>query len=100
MSGKPVCLACGLFFTPHKTGITWEEGMPHGSSPLRYYDPDTGNKWHSYKLWRGDVYKCRGCETEIIVGHGQQPVAIQHEPNYEQERLACGGDAIPFVHDC
>lgn len=100
MSAKPVCLACGLFFTPHKCGITWEEGMPQGRDPVRYTDPDTGREWSSYKLWRGDVWRCRGCGTEIIYGHGLQPVAIQHQPDYEKERQLAGGDSIPFVHDC
>jgi len=85
---------CGLFYTPIKNGVVWEEGMPHGFGPQRYPG------WTSYKLWRGDMWQCAGCNNEIIVGNGWQPMRVQHEPDYEKTREEWGGDEIPFVHDC
>ena len=68
---KPICAKCRLFFRPKKTGTAFEEGRPLGDG-----------WWASYKLWLGDLYVCKGCGAEIIVGTGARQVAEHYEPDY------------------
>ncbi len=72
---KPICADCQLFFTQEKSGTYFEEGMPRGSL----------ERWQSYKLWVGDLWKCRGCGTEIIVGVPARPIAEHYEDNYASQ---------------
>lgn len=95
MSLKPICVPCGLFFTPDKNGQVVEEGKPHGGSEKERYPG-----WTSYKLWRGDQWKCRGCGATIIVGVASVNFAEHYQSDYELVRQRYGGDDIPFVHDC
>lgn len=96
---KPVCVTCGLFFRPKRNGQVFEEGKPDGAEPVRYTAED-GTKWSPYKLWSADLWECRGCGFQIIVGAGREPIAEHFHEDYEELRAAYGGDAIPFVHDC
>lgn len=92
---KPVCVKCGLFFKPKKNGVAWEEGKPVG--PLHNGKPVNGT-WDSYKIWLADLWECRGCDTEIIVGSGFTPVSEHYQPDYAQVKE----DLKPmvFVEDC
>ena len=87
----PVCVACGLFFKPKKNGFAWVEGMP---TVLVNGDEE----WKPYKLWLGDLLACAGCGTEIIAGHGREPISIHHEPNFEPRLKAFNPSVI--VNDC
>jgi hypothetical protein len=97
---KPVCPKCGLFFRPKHNGYTFEEGKPYpdGDKPV-FYTEESGKVWTSYKLWRGDLWECRGCGVQIIIG-ALHPVAEHFEPDYYKLRESYGGNDIPFVHDC
>lgn len=90
---KPICVKCGLFFKPKRSGIAWEEGKPADSDPWK-----PGAVWTPYKLWVADLHECRGCGTEIIVGHGQQPVAEHYEPSYAATRARYR--PLLTVNDC
>lgn len=76
---KPICAACNLFFRPKKNGVYFEEGMPVSSA--------TDSGWTSYKLWVGDLWECRSCGAQIIVGVPHTPVAEHYQPGY-RERVA------------
>lgn len=95
---KPVCVPCGLFYHPEKNGYLVEEGMPHGNDPLGKFQPG----WKSYKLWRGDKWKCRGCENEIVVGFANRPSGEHYMPEYAsvREDLIKDGRLTTFVSDC
>jgi hypothetical protein len=88
---KPVCVKCSLFFKPKKNGVTWEEGAPHRTER-------GGEEWGPYKLWEGDLWECRGCGVEIVVGHGSQPLSIAHEEDYYRKRESFG--VLLRVDDC
>ena len=60
-NGRPICVKCKLFYRPKENGVHWEEGMPVSKGV-----------WVSYKLYQADLWQCSGCDTEVIVGHGQQ----------------------------
>ena len=66
----PVCVWCRLFFKPKKNGLTIEEGCPDG------------DEWAPYKLWHGDLWACRGCGAEIVIGFALHPLAEHYEPCY------------------
>lgn len=90
---KPVCVACGLFFKPKRCGVAWEESMPQGRAED---GPDA--RWVPYKLWMADLYECRGCRTQIIVGHGRDPIAEHYQPGYRDARAA--HLPLVIVNDC
>jgi hypothetical protein len=95
---KPICVKCRLFFKPERNGVAFEEGAPKPHAPMNNGRPTNPDHWESYKLWMGDLWKCRGCGAEIIVGASRSPVSVRHMPNYASEREAC--QPIVRVDDC
>lgn len=95
---KPVCVKCGLFFKPERNGYTVEEGMPSGNDPRKKF----AEGWKSYKLWRGDLLKCAGCGTEIVVGFAHVPISEHYMGDYLNLRnvLIDSGELETFVSDC
>lgn len=104
---KPICLKCNLFYRPVHNGFIIEEGMPDGGGggkKIRHKGVNPGDNryqiWSAYKLWRGDKWRCNGCRNEIVVGFAPNPIAEHYQSDYESARRECGGDSIPFIHDC
>ena len=96
---KPICVKCGLFFRPKKNGQMWEEGKPsNDETPVRHTEPD-GTEWTSYKIWQGDLWECRDCGVQVIVGTGAKPWFEHYQEEYAAAREACEHSLI-FVHDC
>jgi hypothetical protein len=94
---KPICVPCQRFFRPKRTGFTFTEGMPIGNDvpPGKSF----ADQWVPYKIWRGDLWECRGCGAQIISGTAAQPIAVQHEEHFAQYRDAL--NAAQFqVNDC
>jgi hypothetical protein len=87
---KPVCVACNRFFKIAHTGRYVLEQMPAG--------PDA---WVPYKLWSADVLRCSGCDKQIIVGFGRQPIAEHFHPDFEDTlaRIKASSEII-VVNDC
>lgn len=70
---KPACVPCQRFYRPEKNGYMFMEGMPdNGDAQPGTTEPD---RWHPYKLWRGDLWKCHGCGSTIIVGVAACPTS-------------------------
>lgn len=90
----PVCAKCKIFFHPKKNGIYFEEGMPVVHST----DSVEETIWESYKLWSGDLYECRGCGAEIVVGFGAQPIEINNHEGYK-ERVASFESEFMVIDD-
>ena len=93
---KPICVNCGRFFKPHRCGIRIMETMPVANDvqPGR----ENADRWRPYKLWAGDLYRCAGCGTEIVIGFGNLPIAEHFE-----DRFAAMATANPprvTVNDC
>lgn len=82
---KPICAPCKLFFQPEKNGYVFEEGFGDGTN-------------RPYKLWVGDLWKCKGCGTTIVVGTPECPIAHHHEEHYDEVRRAA--DPQILVDDC
>jgi hypothetical protein len=88
---KPICVRCQRFYRPKQNGFRFTEGMPGYS--------DNPNNWRPYKLWVGDLWECKGCGHEVIVGVGLNPVSEHYMPNFEKVRTDGGFDRLQ-VNDC
>lgn len=92
---KPICVPCQRFFRPLQNGFDFLEGMPKARALPGTAEPEN---WRPYKLWSGDKWRCEGCGTEVIVGVGRDPIAIQHEPDFADTVRKHG--ATYQVNDC
>lgn len=54
--------------------------------------------WRSYKLWQSDLWECKGCGTQVIVGHAQQAYAEHFQPDYSE--VVETADPMLRVEDC
>ncbi len=92
---KPACVKCRRFYRPKKNGFPMIEGMPvvNGAEP-GLAEPEA---WQPYKLYQGDLWECRGCGAEIVVGCGT-PIAEHFQPTFEQTVESLG--ATLQVNDC
>ena len=87
---RAVCLRCHKFLRVKKNGVVIEEGSPRN-----------GNTWGSYKLWMGDLWQCRECGVEIVMGFWFKPLSEHFRPDYEATRESFLGDLLPGrVDDC
>jgi hypothetical protein len=90
---KPICVKCKRFFRPYRNGVVALEQMPTVSGARPGLEDEA--LWEPYKIWRGDLYRCEGCLTEIVIGFGPRPVE-HFEPGFDKD--------LPFVtqtvNDC
>ncbi len=63
MNHRPVCVRCQREMIPEQNGI--------GVLDMN------GDK--GFQLWDADLWKCPGCDVEIVVGFGQCPVSEHFE---------------------
>lgn len=68
-----ICVKCEKPYLPEKNGIIIEEMAGFGP----------------YKLWSADLLKCPECGHLIITGFGENPLAIHHQPDYDEIRKKC-----------
>lgn len=94
---KPICVKCHRFYRPKKTGFYFTEGRPAGDGA----EPGLGqaDQWRPYKLWSGDLYECQGCGSAVVVGSGQQPIAVDHEEDFQRAISSFGAEQFQ-VNDC
>lgn len=86
------------------------EGQPCYGHPLlerlAFGDVDQLNRvkpgplegWQSYKLWAGDLWECRGCGAQIIVGFGNAPVSEHYKDDYQDTKTRLG--VTRRIDDC
>lgn len=92
---KPICVPCQRFYRPKENDFAFVEGMPtHGAKPGH----EEADKWRPYKLWLGDLWECKGCGAQIVVGTGQQPVSEHYKPDFAS-RVENFGAKLQ-VNDC
>jgi hypothetical protein len=93
---KPICAKCRRFYKPEKNGVWFLEGMPtYNGAPPGLEEPEA---WVPYKLWRGDLWKCRGCGHEIISSVAAHPVCEHYQPGFKKAVDAF--QPIFQVNDC
>ncbi len=94
MGTKPVCVPCGLFYKHARSGVYFIEGMPKTSAPHDL--PRDPEQWKPYKVWVSDLYECRGCGNQILVGMPAGPTAEHYQDGFSDwvER------ATVTVNDC
>ena len=92
---KPACFKCQRFFRPKHNGYAFIEGMPIQSRA----EPGTSQPelWKPYKLWVGDLWECKGCGAEILVG-AIRVAGEQHEPDFMDKVQRWG--AHLQINDC
>jgi hypothetical protein len=79
---KPICVSCGTFFKPVKSGIRVLEQMP--KIPQAVPGIVAADDWRPYKIWQADLYECRSCGSQVVSGYGLNPIAIQHMPDFKK----------------
>lgn len=86
MSLKPICVKCQRFYRPKENGYMFIEGMPIcNGAAAGLAEPEN---WKPYKLWRGDLWECPGCNNPIIVGTGQAPIDEHYTRTFARNKLA------------
>ncbi len=73
---KPICVKCQKFYKPKKNGFRFTEMMPVNGP-----DWDQGT-WRPYKVWDGDLWECKGCGHEIVVGCGLEALSEHYMPDF------------------
>lgn len=43
--------------------------------------------WGPCQIWDADLYKCRQCGHEAVLGFGSNPISYHNDPNFQKERL-------------
>ena len=94
---KPICVKCARFYRPKRNGYNFTEGMPVGTGTKPGHE--MADRWKPYKRWSGDLWECLGCGHELLSGVGMQPIAIQHQPDFEAKRKSFRCDQFQ-VNDC
>ena len=82
---KPICVPCERFMRPKKNGVSWLEMAPMSNEADGDDTRPVHRKgWRAYKLWMADLWHCPDCHHEVIVGHGRDPIAMQHEEDFSR----------------
>lgn len=68
---SPVCVSCATEMRPEKNGFKFVT-ITSQSDP--------------YQVWKCDKWKCPQCETEVLIGFGQKPIAEYYQ-EYFDDRL-------------
>lgn len=90
---KPICARCDLFMRSKHNGEYFEERMPgragakreeleHDDYGVTKVAPGPLPGWEPYKLWVGDLWECRGCGAQVIVGVPPSPIAEHFHKDY------------------
>ena len=96
---KPVCVRCQRFFKPSRTGRYWTEMKPKNGDASALRGTEAPDEWEFYKVWSGDEYTCSGCGTTIIIGHGQNPITQDYQPDHREVQKSFRADEV-IVNDC
>lgn len=96
---KPICVKCHRFYRPKKNGFCFIEGMPSFEHE-GFIEPGIENdaQWVDYKLWRGDLWECKGCGHLLIEGVAAQPMSEHYKPEFREFVEAT--NATFRVNDC
>lgn len=96
---KPICVKCQRFYRQEKNGTAFVESMPkHNEGKRVAPGTATPELWQPYKLWMGDLWKCDGCGSLIIVGVGTRQLSEHYKPDFEQTCKEYGATIV--VNDC
>jgi len=65
---KVTCFACKIPLKAHKNDVTVQVNSSFGPY---------------YKI-AADVWRCPSCLTRIIMGYAEEPIAMNHEENFQR----------------
>lgn len=68
----PVCATCKVDMKVEKTGVTFVEQVRQGDDA------------RPYKMWSVDMWTCRSCKAQVLVGFGKGPYAFHHEETFKE----------------
>lgn len=74
MSSGPVCVDCRVRMRCHRNSVFWLEHQEVISG--------NGTGHIPYKLYQGDMWKCRVCKMEVLVGFGR--AIPRHDPQFDK----------------
>lgn len=95
---KPICVPCQRFFRPKRNGFHFIEGMPTENDALP--GRREMRKWKPYKLWVGDLWECRDCKAQIVVGVPiDGPISEHYKDDFADEIHRRGATQLQ-VNDC
>jgi len=40
--------------------------------------------WEPYQIWHSDLWECKGCGSEIVVGHCGSPISRDYMEDFER----------------
>lgn len=80
---RPACVKCGLQMKPERIGLPL----------ILTTDPE---KEHDYQLWMSDLWRCPGCDVEILCGYGCSAVAESFQDDFEDKCKSVGADLRVF----
>jgi len=93
---KPICVKCQRFYRVQKNGVAFIEAMPFGvNAPPGTEAPEL---WRPYKLWRGDLWRCEGCDHVLIAGVARAPVVEHYQSEFNDWVDKLG--PIVTINDC
>lgn len=70
MYHRPVCVKCNIELMPERNGVTVVDWYRENQE--------------IYQLWDADLWKCRKCDMEIVVGFGGDPYARHDSTNCQE----------------
>jgi len=80
---KPICVPCQRFFRPKRNGFHFLEGM--STSMEAKPGKAERRKWKPYKLWVGDLWECRDCKAQIVVGVPLVEISEHYKDDFLEE---------------
>lgn len=66
---RPVCVKCEIEYRCSRNGVEVVDFNANGE----------------YAYWNADEFECPGCQTRIIVGFGDSPMARHFEEGFKEE---------------
>jgi hypothetical protein len=79
---KPICVPCQRFYRPKKNGFPFIEAAPYRGFHVLPGTEEAGD-WRPDKLWVGDLWECKGCGAQIVVGTGRSPIVEHFQDNFK-----------------
>jgi hypothetical protein len=82
---KPICVRCQRFYRCKKNGFVFCEMMPKAGALDARPGTEAPHQWTPYKIWRGDLWECKGCGHWLVVGVARAPSSEHWKPDFAEE---------------
>ena len=71
---SPVCAKCRIEMKPVRNSVTF---LTKAS-----YSAGGGVAEYPYAMSMGDIWGCKGCGAQVIIGWGSKPIARRHDKGF------------------